>query len=55
MVKIIFEYRDSLSKWKWKRQVCVVSSITDCKKIYGLGTKCDYKIISIENLDEEEK
>ena len=50
MLKIMFEYADELSNWKWRKQSCVVSSVAECKKIYGLGYDCDYRIISIEEV-----
>lgn len=48
MVKIVFEYADALSGWKWRRQSCVVESVEECIMIYGLGIDCDYKIISVK-------
>ena len=50
MLHIIFKYRDELSNWEWREQECIVSSIEECKKIYGLGEDCDYKIIVVEEL-----
>jgi hypothetical protein len=47
MLKIVFEYRDEMSGWKWRQQSCVVSSVKECKKIYGLGVDCDYRIVSV--------
>lgn len=48
MVHIVFEYRDKYSYQKWNQQECTVSSIEECKKIYGLGVDCEYRIISKE-------
>ena len=48
MVKVKFEYKDEMSKGEWKEQECIVSSAQECKRIYGLGIDCEYKIISIE-------
>lgn len=48
--KIVFEYRDEMSKWEWRRQECVMSSVQECKKIYGLGVDCDYRIIEVTQL-----
>lgn len=53
MVKVTFEYRDELSNYEWRRQVCVTSSVQECKKLYGLGVDCDYRIISVEKLQKE--
>ena len=50
MIRVKFEYKDEMSNWEWKRQECVVSSLEECKKIYGLGIDCDYRIISVEKL-----
>ncbi len=50
VLKITFEYRDELSNWKWRRQQCVMSSVEECKKLYGLGVDCDYRIISVEEV-----
>ena len=53
MYKIVFEYCDEYSHGKWNRQQCIVSSLQECIEIYGLGYDCDYRIISIEKLDDE--
>jgi len=50
MVKIIFEYKDEYTHGEWRRQQCVVSSLEECKQIYGLGIDCEYKIISIQEV-----
>lgn len=50
MVKVEFEYKDDFSKGKWNSQTCVVSSVAECKKIYGLGIDCEYRIISVEEV-----
>lgn len=50
MLRIVFEYMDAWSYGKWNRQECVVSSLAECKKIYGLGVDCEYRIISIEEI-----
>ena len=50
MVKVVFEYRDEWSKGKWNQQSCIVSSVAECKKIYGLGIDCEYRIISVEEI-----
>lgn len=51
MVHIKFEYRDEQSKWEWRSQECIVSSVTECKRIYGLGIDCEYRIVSVEEVD----
>ena len=50
MLKIKFEYCDEMSRGEWREQECIVSSIAECKRIYGLGIDCDYRIISVEEL-----
>lgn len=50
MLRITFRYRDALSKWEWRTQSCVVSSIEKCKRIYGLGIDCEYEILSVEQV-----
>jgi hypothetical protein len=50
MVKIEFEYRDEMSDWEWRRQSCIMSSVKECKKTYGLGVDCEYRIISVEEV-----
>lgn len=55
MLHITFEYRDAWSGEKWKRQECTVSSLQECKKIYGLGVDCDYRIIKVEEVKRADK
>lgn len=50
MLEIKFIYADSLSNWEWREQVCIVSSIEECKRIYGLGIGCKYKMISVKEI-----
>ena len=50
MVKIKFKYCDFWSNDKWNEQECIVSSLSECIKLYGLGFDCEYKIISIEEV-----
>lgn len=51
MVEITFKYRDSMSNWQWRQQSCTVSSLGECKKIYGLDeSDVDYEIISVEEV-----
>ena len=47
MVNIKFRYRDAMSNWEWREQSCRVSSVQECKRIYGLGVDCDYEILSV--------
>lgn len=50
MLKIKFKYADAMSGWKWRTQECVMSSVEECIKIYGLGIDCEYEIISVEEV-----
>lgn len=54
MLKIKFEYADAMSNWQWRQQECVMSSVSECVKWYGLGVDCMYRIISVEDLDKKE-
>ena len=51
MKKITFKYADAMSNWKWRTQECIVSSVAECIKLYGLGVDCDYEIISVVDID----
>ena len=44
--RIVFEYKDAWSNGEWRRQECIVCSLQECKKIYGLD-KCEHRIIEI--------
>lgn len=50
MFEIVFEYRDEMSNWEWRRQTCIMSSVEECKKVYGLGVDCNYRIVSINKI-----
>lgn len=50
MLKIEFEYRDAYTGGNWSKQSCVVSSIAECKRIYGLGVDCEYRIVKVEEV-----
>lgn len=51
MVHVVFEYADDTSNGEWHRQECVVSSVEECKRIYGLGVDCKYRIISVNKVE----
>ena len=51
MFKITFEYCDTFSNWEWRQQQCIMPSISECIKIYGLGVDCDYHILSVEPVE----
>lgn len=50
MVHIVFEYIDEWSDGRWVRQECFVRDVAECKRIYGLGIDCEYRIISVEEV-----
>lgn len=50
MFEIKFRYRDAMSKWEWREQSCIMSSVRECKKFYGLGVDCEYEIISVREI-----
>jgi hypothetical protein len=51
MKHIVFEYRDEYTRGEWRKQECTVSSLRECIEFYGLGYDCEYRIISIEEVD----
>ena len=53
MVEIEFEYKDRYTNGKWNKQCCIVSSVEEAKRIYGLGVDCEYQIISIKEVETE--
>ena len=50
MLHIVFEYCDEMSQGEWRQQECVVHSVAECKKLYGLGTDCEYRILKVEEV-----
>lgn len=54
LLHIRFEYRDRYSHGKWMTQECVVSSIEECRRIYGLGVDCEYHFLLIEHAREDQ-
>lgn len=52
MVRVVFQYRDERSNGKWETQECLVSSVEEAKRIYGLDgsdpTLLEHKIIKVE-------
>lgn len=49
MLLVKFKYRDGYTHGEWREQECTCESISECKEWYGLGTDCEYEIISVEN------
>ena len=50
MVAIEFEYRDQYTNGQWSKQSCVMQSVAECIKWYGLGIDCEYRIISVKEV-----
>lgn len=50
MLEITFRYKDELSKWEWREQSCIVPSVSECIRIYGLGVDCEYEILSVKEV-----
>ena len=49
MKEITFKYRDSMSNWEWRWQSCIVSSVAECIRIYGLDKgDVDYEILEVK-------
>ena len=52
MVEIKFRYKDALSNWEWRTQHCVVESVAECIRIYGLGVDCEYEILEVKEISK---
>jgi hypothetical protein len=53
MFRIVFRYKDKMSKGEWRTQECTVSSLVEAKKIYGLDTDPsieEYQILEVQKL-----
>lgn len=50
MKRIKFRYKDKYTKpGQWSEQECVLESVKECIKFYGLDqTDVEYKIVSVE-------
>ena len=55
MKHIVFRYRDEASKGKWQEQECVMRSVSECKKFYGLGVDCEYEILSVTDIEKRKE
>lgn len=47
MIQVTFKYKDAYTHDEWNEQSCIVESVSQAIKIYGLGIDCEYKIISV--------
>lgn len=55
MVVVKFRYKDQYTGGQWVSQQCIVPSVDEAKKIYGLGTDPnleDWEILSVEEVEE---
>ena len=54
MIKVVFEYADELSEWEWRRQECIVSSLEECRRIYGLyhSEPVKWRFVEVEEIVE---
>ncbi len=52
MVKVTFKYRDAWStKSEWRTRTCIVSSVEECIRLYGLDEwDVEYEILSVEKV-----
>ena len=49
MLSITFKYADAMSNLEWRTQSCTVSSIEECKRIYGLDNgDVEYEILEVK-------
>lgn len=50
MVRIRFKYRDEFCRGgRWNEQECLVRSVEECKKIYGLD-QCEHEILEVREV-----
>lgn len=55
MKHIVFKYKDRFTNGKWNTQTCTMHSVSECIRVYGLGVDCEYEIVSVKDLDEQEQ
>lgn len=54
MKLVKFRYKDIYTNGKWNYQECLVDSVEECKRVYGLDedpTVEEYEILSVEERD----
>lgn len=50
MVHVRFKYRDEFCRdGKFREQECVVRSVEECKKLYGLD-QCEHEILEVKEV-----
>lgn len=51
MLKITFKYKDAYTRGNWSTQTCVVETMEQCIKFYGLDkSDVEYEITSVEEV-----
>ena len=49
MFNITFKYKDAMSNLEWRTQSRTVSSVEECKRIYGLDNgDVEYEILEVK-------
>ena len=54
--EVKFKYADAHSNWEWRNQSCTIYGRDEyearmkCADLYGLGSDCDYQIISVKEI-----
>lgn len=51
MKEIVFKYADKLSNWEWRTQRCIVESVEECIRIYGLGIDYKFEILEVKDVE----
>ena len=52
MLSITFRYADAMSNCEWRTQHCVVYSVEECKRIYGLDDgDVEYEILEVKEVE----
>ena len=54
MFEIKFKYKDRYTNGEWNTQTCYMSSLEECIKVYGLGVDCEYEIVSVKKVNEND-
>jgi hypothetical protein len=52
MLEITFRYKDAMSSWEWREQSCIVSSLAECIRIYGIDQgDVEYEVLHIRVIE----
>lgn len=56
MLKIKFKYADEWGNWEWHTRECIVESVQECVRIYGLlEDDVKFEMISIVPLEDSDE